>query len=81
MDEEKPRKSHTAIWIYSSLAALLLYVLASGPLEAFAFVNGYLGMNLDKWNWLYAPLVKVTEVTGTRGWLVRYCNWWEDVMP
>ena len=77
--EEIPHKSHAALWSCSILAVLLLYVLGSGPLEAFAF-NGTLGMSMGTWIWLYDPLIKITNATGTNDWLNHYCTWWENAV-
>ena len=74
MTEEKPRKSYTAPWIYSTVAALLLYVLGSGPMEILSEKRTF-GITLDMWLKCYTPLLRVCQATNTSDWFVHYVNW------
>ncbi len=79
MSEEKPRKSRAAFWVYTILALVLAYVLASGPTSALAVKYRASGTTLNLWMKCYAPLIRLTHLTGTNPWLGDYCHWWEDL--
>ena len=80
MNEEKPHKSHTAVWVYSILAVLLVYVLASGPTHALVwkYYPDPFSSTHRWWGKCYMPLDRIPYTTPMAHWLGRYIAWWDE---